>query len=98
MNKYEKIMAEKMNFVSRRGRTAEYQKREWLRELRDRRRDKGCPCWTIFSQRIGWFFFFGSLNAAKIEAKKLGREFPNDYIYISHTATMVQVWENYKVD
>lgn len=50
MNKCEKIMAEKMNFVSRRGRTAERQKEQWLRRMRDERKtipQEWCRCYLV---------------------------------------------------
>ena len=50
MNKCEKIMAEKMNFVSRRGRTAERQKEQWLRRMRAERRaipQEWCRCYLV---------------------------------------------------
>lgn len=94
MNKLEKMLAERMTFTSRRGRTADYQKTEWLRNLRKERRYDERPSWTIFCHPIGWVNVRGSIRAAKIEAKKIEREFPGEPVRVNHTETMISVWDN----
>lgn len=52
MNKFEKILAERMNFVTRRGRTAEYQRNEWLKRMRAERNVTSAP----YDVQIGAFW------------------------------------------
>lgn len=50
MNRTEKMMAERMNFVNHRGRTAESQKEQWLRRMRDERKtipQEWCRCYLV---------------------------------------------------
>lgn len=83
-----------MNFVSRRGRTAEYQKNEWLRNLRAERLTNDLPKWTIF-YRFGWLDIEGSLNFAKFWAHKVSAEAPEFQVRLVDAQTRIQVWENY---
>ena len=94
MNKSERLMSERMNFVSRRGRTAEYQKNEWLRNLRAERLTNDLPKWTIF-YRFGWLDIEGSLNFAKFWAHKVSAEAPEFQVRLVDAQTRIQVWENY---
>ena len=87
-------MNERMTFVSRRGRTAEYQKNEWLRNLRAERLTNDLPKWTIF-YRFGWLDIEGSLNFAKFWAHKVSAEAPEFQVRLVDAQTRIQVWENY---
>lgn len=98
MNKSERLMSERMNFVSRRGRTAEYQKNEWLRNLRAERRKYDGPLFTVFCHHLGWMNVSGTLNAAKIVAKSIEREVSDVRIWIVDARTRIQVWENYSTN
>lgn len=86
-----------MNFVSRRGRTAEYQKNEWLRNLRAERLTNDLPKWTIF-YRFGWLDIEGSLNFAKFWAHKLSADAPEFQVRLVDAQTRIQVWENYSTN
>ena len=97
MNKSERLMSERMNFVSRRGRTAEYQKNEWLRNLRAERLTNDLPKWTIF-YRFGWLDIEGSLNFAKFWAHKVSAEAPEFQVRLVDAQTRIQVWENYSTN
>ena len=88
-------MSERMNFVSRRGRTAEYQKNEWLRNLRAERRKYDGPLFIVFCHHLVWMNVSGTLNAAKIVAKRFEREISGVRLRIVDARTKIQVWENY---
>ena len=52
MNKFEKFLAERMNFVTRRGRTAAWQRDEWLKNMRAERNRTAEP----YDVQIGAFW------------------------------------------
>lgn len=93
MNKSERLMNERMTFVSRRGRTAEQQRIDWLRNLRAERLTNDLPKWTIF-YRFGWLDIEGSLNFAKFWAHKLSAEAPEFEVRLLDAATRIEIWSN----
>lgn len=86
-------MNERMTFVSRRGRTAEQQRIDWLRNLRAERLTNDLPKWTIF-YRFGWLDIDGSLNFAKFWAHKLSAEAPEFEVRLLDAATRIEIWSN----
>lgn len=93
MNKSERLMNERMTFVSRRGRTAENQRIDWLRNLRAKRQENDLPKWTIF-YRFGWLDIEGSLNFAKFWAHKVSAEAPEFEVRLLDAATRIEIWSN----
>jgi len=93
MNKSERLMNERMTFVSRRGRTAEQQRIDWLRNLRAERLTNDLPKWTIF-YRFGWLDIEGSLNFAKFWAHKVSAEAPEFEVRLLDAATRIEIWSN----
>ena len=87
-------MAERMNFVSRRGRTAEYQRNEWLKSLRAERKKKSGTPYTIFCP-IGWMNFRGTFRRAKFEALRLANENSGLRVWLVDNITNIQVWDSY---
>lgn len=97
MNKSERIMAARMNFVTRRGRSAEYQKEQWLKGLRQERNDlSDLVWWTIHYRNNFSFKVAGKLRIALIEAKKLEMQFPGEHVSVYDSATGILVYENFK--
>ena len=91
-------MCERMNFVSRRGRTAEYQRNEWLKSLRAERNEEHEP----YDVQIGIFHRGAkTFRQAKIIAlgtlcelnrgKRTGRY---DGV-IRDSITQIQLWESW---
>ena len=95
MNKSEQLQNERMTFVSRRGRTAEMQRINWLRNLRSERSRNDLPRWVIF-HRFGWQEVEGSLNHAKIQAHKLSAEAPEFEVRLLDAVTRIEIWSNNK--
>lgn len=99
MNKSERLMSERMTFVTRRGRTAEYQKNELLRNLRAERKTTSEP----YDVQIGafWHKSCRTYRQAKIAAigilcelnggKRVGRW---DGL-IRDNATQIVLWESW---
>lgn len=98
MNKFERTLAERMNFVTRRGRTAEYQRNEWLKNLRAERNGTR----EAFDVQIGIFHrSAATFRQAKIIAigtlcelnkgKRTGRY---DGV-IKDVRTQIQLWESW---
>ena len=69
MNATEKILAERMEFVTRRGRTAEYQRNEWLKKMRAERKLK-LQRWFVASEYES-AQVYGSLLFAKRMARAM---------------------------
>lgn len=90
-------MAERMNFVTRRGRTADYQRNEWLRNLRAERNKKSGTPFTIFCP-IGWMNFRGDFRRAKFEALRLINENRGLHVWLVDNTTNIQVWDSYTFD
>lgn len=101
MNKCERLMAERMNFVTHRGRTAEYQRTMWLRNLRAKRNADNGTSWTIFCA-FGWQNFYGTFRQAKFEALRLANELRYESnecrVWLRDNVLNIQVWENYKIN
>lgn len=98
MNATEKILAERMAFVTRRGRTAEYQRNEWLKKMRAERNRTAEP----YDVQIGIFHRSATtFRQAKIIAigtlcelnkgKRTGRY---DGV-IKDKITQIQLWESW---
>lgn len=98
MNKSEKIMAERMTFTTKRGRTAEYQKAEWLRNLRAERNKQSGNHYVIY-HLFGWYEFTGTLRQAKIAAKMAELETARymGAVSLVDANTQIELWNNYKV-
>lgn len=95
MNKFEKILAERMNFVTRRGRTAAWQRDEWLRNLRAER--YGSPAGWLkcdFEGTVSDTFLTlsaPSWRMIKINAKKLAR-WQNEAINVYDSVTRILIF------
>ena len=99
MNKSERLMNERMTFVSRRGRTADYLRDEWLRNLRTKRLDAAHP-WTIVvagwaeytapTIRRGKILGLGILSELKFRGR--GKAYPMT-VEIYCRNTRVKVWD-----
>lgn len=98
MNKCEKIMAERMTFTTRRGRTAEGQRRAWLQRIRRERQADSEP----FDVQIGafWHKSCRTYRQAKIaaigilcELNKGTRDGQWDGL-IRDKATQIILWES----
>lgn len=97
MNKSERLMNERMTFVSRRGRTAESQRIDWLRNLRaERQHDADKFVVNVYGCR---FATARTMRQAKIKGYsgrcKLMNEFGlNPWIAVYDRATGILLWKN----
>lgn len=96
-------MNERKQFITRRGRSAEYQRNEWLREMRRERKNDAAP----FTVKVGafWYREARTFRQAKIIALgtlcelnggKRTNSNPNrnwDAIIIDN-CTKIQIWES----
>lgn len=94
-------MAEQMTFTARRGRTAESQKREWLRDLRSQRNGDGTKFYAVVN---GWATYaVRTIRQGKILGLSIVNELAGRHlamrgngsltVEIYDMNTMIKLWE-----
>lgn len=101
MNKSERLMAERMNFVSRRGRTADDQRRMWLQSLRS---ERGRNAENFYVVVNGWATYSAeTIRQGKILGLSIVNELAGRHlamrgngsltVEIFDKVTMIRLWE-----
>ena len=101
MNKSERLMNERMTFVSRRGRTAESQRTMWLQKIRAERQGNGSKFYVVVN---GWATYEArTIRQGKILGLSIVNELAGRHlamrgcssltVEIFDKVTMIRLWE-----
>ena len=100
MNTSERLMAERLNFVSRRGKSAENQRMMWWQNIRNERNAEtekfycvvnGWACYATHTERQAKIVGLSVIN--ELRSRRLARKSDRLTAEIYDKVTMIKLWE-----